>query len=187
MAGVDTDSGTGSGGRRTPNSEINMVPMIDLMMVTIAFLLITAVWTNMARLESSAQVPGPASPCESDDCKPEPRLHVEARDESTFRLVWKQGSTVLDTREVRRHKDVHDEGKTKVIRYPELATAVEAEWKIRGAHRNADDKRFDQAVVHAPNEMPYSEMIAVIDAVSKTRRPLEKKEGQAFAVTFAAD
>jgi len=57
MGGVSVDSG-GHGGRRSLDSEINMIPMIDLLMVTISFLLITAVWSHMARLNADAQVPG---------------------------------------------------------------------------------------------------------------------------------
>lgn len=47
MAGVSVESGGGGGGRRAVDSEVNMIPMIDLLMVTISFLLITAVWSHM--------------------------------------------------------------------------------------------------------------------------------------------
>ena len=50
MAGVDVGGG-GKGGRKSLDSEINMIPMIDLLMVTISFLLITAVWTQIAGLQ----------------------------------------------------------------------------------------------------------------------------------------
>jgi len=42
MGGVDV--GEGGGKKRATNSDINMIPFIDLLMCTIAFLLITAVW-----------------------------------------------------------------------------------------------------------------------------------------------
>ena len=64
MGGVSVESG--GGGRRSLDSEINMIPMIDLLMVTISFLLITAVWTHMARINADAQVPGP--PREVEPC-----------------------------------------------------------------------------------------------------------------------
>ena len=41
MAGVDV--GPQRGGKRATNSDVNMVPFIDLLFVTVAFLLITAV------------------------------------------------------------------------------------------------------------------------------------------------
>ena len=44
MGGVDV--GGGGKGKRATNSDINMIPFIDLLMCTIAFLLITAVWVT---------------------------------------------------------------------------------------------------------------------------------------------
>ncbi|MDY0059017.1 MAG: biopolymer transporter ExbD [Myxococcota bacterium] len=48
----------GKGGRRSLNSEINLIPMIDLLIVSISFLLITAVWTQLSRLNVMQQMPG---------------------------------------------------------------------------------------------------------------------------------
>ena len=48
MAGIDV--GGRKGGRKRLDSEINMIPMIDLLMVTISFLLLTAVWVQNSRL-----------------------------------------------------------------------------------------------------------------------------------------
>src|SRR3954464_12563836 len=97
MAGVDVGGG-GKGGRKSLDSEINMIPMIDLLMVTISFLLITAVWTHMARVNADAQVPGPPRPDQPED-KPEldKTLHIEMRTPEKFTLVWKQGSTVVNS------------------------------------------------------------------------------------------
>src|SRR6185369_13571442 len=99
MGGVNV--GGGKGGRRALDSEINMIPMIDLLMVTISFLLITAVWVHSQRMDADALVPGrPTEPC--NDCKEEARLHVETSDPAKFVLAWKQGRTVLRTVDVPR-------------------------------------------------------------------------------------
>src|SRR4051812_41664175 len=55
MAGVDV--GSGGSKKRATNSDINMIPFIDLLFVTIAFLLITAVWTTNSRINANAEVP----------------------------------------------------------------------------------------------------------------------------------
>lgn len=47
--GVSIDSG-GGGGRKPVDVEINLVPFIDMMTCMVAFLLITAVWTNIAQI-----------------------------------------------------------------------------------------------------------------------------------------
>ena len=101
MAGVGVEAG--KSGRRTLDSEINMIPMIDLLMVTIAFLLITAVWSTMARLDASANVPGPptAEPCDGVCEKPK-ELHVDMHASDKFVLTWKQDGVVLRSLDVPR-------------------------------------------------------------------------------------
>ena len=100
MAGVDVGGG-GGGGRKKLDSEINMVPFIDLLMVTISFLLLTAVWSHMARLNADAQVPGPPRPDEQvEKTEPEKQLHVEMRSADKFTLIWKQGATVVSSVDV---------------------------------------------------------------------------------------
>src|SRR6476659_8038811 len=120
MGGVDVGGGH-KGGRRSTDSEINMIPMIDLLMVTISFLLITAVWTHMSRINADAQVPGPPRPdVEIDKVEPEKTLHVEMRSPEKFVLVWKQAGTTLTTIDVPRKDNVVKEGQTKIARFPEL-------------------------------------------------------------------
>jgi biopolymer transport protein ExbD len=48
--GVSVDAGGGSSGRKSVDVELNLVPFIDMMSCLVAFLLITAVWTNLAQL-----------------------------------------------------------------------------------------------------------------------------------------
>jgi biopolymer transport protein TolR len=60
MAG-GMDLGTSSkGGKKALDAAINLVPFIDLMAVTISFLIMTAVWTQIGRLQVS-QSGGPSS------------------------------------------------------------------------------------------------------------------------------
>jgi biopolymer transport protein ExbD len=194
MGGVNVDEG-GKGGRRSTDSEINMIPMIDLLMVTIAFLLITAVWSHMARINADAQVPGPPRPdVEQDKVEPEKTLHVEMRSAEKFVLVWKQAGTVISTIDVPRKEgrlEIQMEGKTKVARFPELAAKIESEWKTVGAHRDGSDKKFDQAVLHTDNETPYVYVIGVIDAIYQAHRPYsaggKPLDVPAFNVTFAVN
>ena len=63
------DFGGGGSKRRSINSDVNMIPFIDLLMVTIAFLLITAAWTQLARLETIQKVEGPGGGAGSQDDK----------------------------------------------------------------------------------------------------------------------
>lgn len=54
MAG-GMDPGTPTKGRRPLDTTINLVPFIDLMAVTIVFLIMTAVWTQLGRLQASQE------------------------------------------------------------------------------------------------------------------------------------
>jgi biopolymer transport protein ExbD len=177
MAGsIQTEGG---GARRHLNQEINMVPMIDLMVCCISFLLITAVWSHMARVNSSALVPGIHGPLTPRP--PDKMLHVDARSDEKFTLTWKQGTTVISTLEVPRAQVER--------RYPELASKVADEWRANGSHRDTSDRELDQAVLHTSDKAPFGDIVAIIDAVHSPRRAATTHANAfpAFNVTFATD
>src|ERR1700683_643413 len=141
MGGVAVEGA--KGGRKSLDSEINMIPMIDLLMVTISFLLITAVWTSMSRINADAQVPGPPRPDqEVEKQEPEKQLHIEMRSPDKFVLIWTQAGTVIRTIAVPRKDDVITQGPAKLVRCPDLAAKIESEWKTVGAHRDPSDRKF---------------------------------------------
>ncbi len=188
MAGID--AGGGHGGKRATNHEIPLIPFIDFLLCLVAFLLVTAVWSQMARINADARVPGPPRPeDEIQKREKEKQLHVEMRGERKFQLVWKEGSTVVNTIDVER-KPVKAGEDTQ---YPDLAKKIETEWTANGSHRAATDKKFDQAVLHTDNTTPFSDVIAVIDAIYKPQRDFAPSGGgktekvPAFNVTFAVN
>lgn len=185
MAGVDV----GTGGKRAKHFEINMIPFIDLLMVTIAFLLITAVWVTNARLMTNAEAPaleGCGEGCEEPAVK---TMHVHVGQDS-FRLVWKQGATVLSEVDVPKNPvEIGSDGAT-AIRFKELGEAIQREWERSGEHRAASDRRADQAVLHSDNRTPFREIVAVLDAISAPRRAVVLEDGRtaempAFLATFS--
>jgi len=113
------------------------------------------------------------------------------RPDGKFALVWKEGTTVVSQSEIPRHEVVSMAGSVRVVRYPELAEKVAAEWASAGAHKAASDTRFDQAVLHTDNETPYASIVGVMDAVSAVRRPLDRGKKvetvPAFNMTFAVN
>jgi biopolymer transport protein ExbD len=173
MGGVDVDSGGGK--KRATNSDINMIPFIDLLMVTIAFLLITAVWATNSRISSNTQVPGQEG-CGAE-CPPQQKsLHVHIRDDQ-FALIWKQGATVLSEMSVPRQGMAVGAGEAATTRYPELAKALEAEWAKNGEHRADVDRKSDQAVLHAEDKLAFREMVAVMDAINAVKRNIKTPAG----------
>lgn len=66
MAG-GMDLGTGGKSKKKPlDATINLVPFIDLMAVTISFLIMTAVWTQIGRLQVSHSG-GPTDPNQQEE------------------------------------------------------------------------------------------------------------------------
>ena len=64
--GVSVDTGN-KGGKKPLNADLNLVPYIDLLTCMVAFLLITAVWSQLARLNVHQKGQGQAG----EDTPPE--------------------------------------------------------------------------------------------------------------------
>lgn len=186
MAGIDVG---GHGGKRATNHEIPLIPFIDFLLCLVAFLLVTAVWSQMARINADARVPGPPKDEPPEEQKKEKQLHVEMRGERKFQLIWKEGNTVVNTIDVEK-KQV-PMGEKGDYRYPDLAKKIKEEWTANGAHRAATDRKFDQAVLHSDNSTPFSDIIAVIDAIYTPKREFnaggKMEEMPSFNVTFAVN
>ena len=67
------DLGAGGKGKRSLDAALNLVPFIDLMAVTIVFLIMSAVWTQLGRLQVS-QAGGHDE--RVDDRPPQPPVNV---------------------------------------------------------------------------------------------------------------
>jgi biopolymer transport protein ExbD len=173
MAGISV--GDAKTGRRSVDHALPLVPFIDFMICLIAFLMVTAVWTQMSRINASGKVPG--SELGPTD-KPPKELHVTAS-ERGFELRWQQGKTVLESQQVPR-VEVQVGGEP---RYPALTEAITRQWSGHGVHRAETDRQLDRAVLHVPNDLPFSEIVAVLDALHAPRRG----KSSAFDVAFAAN
>jgi biopolymer transport protein ExbD len=187
MAGIDV--GGGHGGKRSLNQEIPLIPFIDFLLCLVAFLLITAVWTQMSRINADARVPGPPDPDkELEEQKKDKTLHVEMRGEEKFQLVWKEGNVVINTIDVPR-KQVPLAGED--FSYPDLSLKIKEEWSANGSHRADSDLKRDQAVLHTDNTTKFADIIAVIDSIYAPRRDVRLggavEEIPAFNVTFAVN
>ena len=161
-----------------------MIPMIDLLMVTVAFLLITAVWSTMARVDANANVPGPTDGPKCDiGCEPPKELHVDMHAPGKFVLTWRQNGVVLRSLDVPRPASAA-KGE---VRFHELEAAVDKEWRADGTHKAPSDLARDRAVLHTANDARYEEVIAAMDAIYGVHRAVRGASVPAFAVTFAVN
>jgi biopolymer transport protein ExbD len=152
MAGIDVSQGGGR--KRSLDAEINMIPMIDLLMVTISFLLLTAVWSTQGRLDASAKAPS------SNDTpivrqEAERRTHLEIRVGKPVRMTIKTGESVLDSME---------------LRDDEITAKVSSEWSHNGTHRDLNDPERDAVVLHAESDVRQADVVRVMDAVAAVKR-----------------
>jgi biopolymer transport protein TolR len=65
---------TGKSGKKPLDAAINLVPFIDLLSCCISFLLITAVWTQLARMDVTQKGQGAAG--STDEKPPEPTVNL---------------------------------------------------------------------------------------------------------------
>ena len=73
---------SGRGGRKPVNGDLLLVPYIDLLTCMVAFLLITAVWTQLARLEVQQKGQGQSG----EDAPPRTKLAVVVHEDG-FAIV----------------------------------------------------------------------------------------------------
>jgi biopolymer transport protein TolR len=112
--GVSVQTG-GKGGRKALSADLNLVPYIDLLTCMVAFLLITAVWTQLARLSAQQKGQGQAG----EETPPELQLKiVVVVNQEGFNLVVGQDQTPIPKRgteydfeklgaELKKVKDAH--------------------------------------------------------------------------------
>lgn len=184
MGMIATDSG---GRRRSVDSELNLVPMIDLLVVTISFLLLTQCLSSMGRLDASSQIAGPHD--EAPEVLPR-KLVVDARRDDVFVLTWKEGDNVVHASEIAKQPVTRVDGTIKHVAYPALAKAIDDEWKGYGLHKAPGDRRSDVLVLRTTNDLPYTSLVGLLDAGSSVKRE-GARHGEvgpaAFDVTFAVD
>src|SRR3569832_500254 len=68
---VSVDTG-GKSGKKSVNADLNLVPYIDLLTCMVSFLLLTAVWSQLARLEAHQKGQGQAG----EDTPPEKQFKL---------------------------------------------------------------------------------------------------------------
>lgn len=173
MAGLSV--GETRSGRRSLDHALPLVPFIDFMVCLIAFLMLTAAWTQLSRINATGKVPGDLLGLPAE---PQKELHVVASSRG-FDLRWQRGATVLETQHVERLPVLVGAEE----RFPALRDAITTQWQAQGAHRASGDRALDHAVLHVQNDLPFSEIVALLDALHAPRRG----NSSAFHVAFAAN
>lgn len=142
------DLGTSSkGGKKPLDAMINLVPFIDLMAVTIVFLIMTAVWTQLGRLQVSQSGQSPAP----EDVTPPPGLPITLLiSEKELRLTV--GGATLDPFPISRD----DKGRIETM-------------KLVAKLKELKSQQPDQAAITLSTEdsVKYEDLVRLIDTVVK--------------------
>jgi biopolymer transport protein TolR len=142
MGGAAIADSGGSRGKRALDATLNLVPFIDLLCSLISFLLMTAVWTQVARLELKQGNAGPIF-----DATPQVDLRVE---------VHEKGFTIVENNRTE-------------IPIPRLATAfLGSDYDYLALAARLTEERHKYAgnktlVVVVADNVRYSELIRVMD------------------------
>lgn len=143
----------GTGNKKSVNIDLNIIPFIDVMSCLTAFLLVTAVWISIARLETKPAGRAPGQPCLDGDCA-EPRLSVLIDPDE----IWVGVSRVNEFQKIPRTAAGHDWGKLEETLKQQKASAF-------------FDHKTDieiAAASSAAHPVVYQELIAAMDLAIKT-------------------
>ena len=153
MGGVSTDSG-GKGGRKNVDQNVNMVPMIDLLISIIAFLLMTAVWVQTGQLQASQPRGAPSQPTPETPQEPPQQLKIILNDSGlqvgvgagNMANIAKGPRMLEELREkVREHKRNALPNQNEVwlqpdssVRYNDIIEVMDVVYEIYGANRQGN-------------------------------------------------
>lgn len=169
MAGIEVSSGP----RRRASGELPLVPFIDVLLCLISFLLLTAAWTQMSRLEAFAATRGdepPEAPARPTTSPPE--LHI-ALLPGRYEVSWQRDGERLETADVSVAPGKHPAR--------ELTAAIR---RSADAHVGRTVTPV-KAVVHSGNALPFGEVAAVLDSLHGVENPATDR--RMFAVQLAAE
>ena len=148
MAG-GMDLGTsGKGGKKALDTAINLVPFIDLMAVTISFLIMTAVWTQIGRLQVSQSGQSDATEQTEEDKTVPVTLVVT---EKELRLT--AGPTTFDPIPVTR------DDKQRLM----LAVFNEKMTELKSQLQAAQSPIPSAITVQAEDNVKYEDLVRIID------------------------
>ena len=144
--GVSVETGN-KGGKKPLNADLNLVPYIDLLTCMVAFLLITAVWSQLARLEAHQKGQGQAG----EDTPPEKvfKLVVLVND-SGYNLVADQ-----DQQPIPKKGDSYD--------YEKLGDELK---KIKDTHADKTDIQ-----VASDDSIKFEILVRTMDTALSSRFP----------------
>ncbi len=101
MGGVNV--GGGGGGKKALDAEIPLIPFIDLLLCCVMFLLVTAVWNQLARINANQRTPGQVE--SEDQPPPEERVIVRLQVQNSGYVLASSAGDVIN---IPKNGDTYD-------------------------------------------------------------------------------
>ncbi len=142
MGGVSVEGG--GGGKKNVDAEIPLIPFIDLLLCCVMFLLVSAVWNQLARINANQQQPGQQAP--EDQPPPEERVKLILQIQNTGYVL---ASTAGDRVTIAKSGETYD--------IAELRSKLQE-------RRRLEPNRRD--IIVAPEDgVRYEDVVAAMDLV----------------------
>lgn len=158
MASVQP-TGSPSGRKKSLDADINLVPFIDLLSMCICFLLMTAVWIQVGSLQVKQSHGTDAAPSTKESL------------EMAVRMTRANGAEVTLKKSTGAvQKKVAVSGSSEADFHARLGDAVTAMIKpVSAAGVIGATLNVQSAMVRTHPDVPYSEMVAVLDVLRKNQ------------------
>ena len=143
MAGVSTGGG-GHGGKKSVDQDVPLVPYIDLLLCCVMFLLVTAVWNQLARINANQQTPGQVT-TPPDEPPPEKVRLVLAVQNTGFVIQSSAGESIT----IPKNGDQYN--------------LVELNTKLNDVHQMDPNRR--DIIVEPEDGVKYEDVVKAMDAV----------------------
>jgi len=165
MGGVSIDQSGGGRGKKSLDAQLQLVPFIDLLCTLISFLLMTAVWNQISRLELKQGNAAPNQEIPQETPKEQVDLRIEVH-EKGFTIVENNKievpiscTSLPCTKTVKSQPD--KDGKTRDV--------LESTYDYKLLEEKLKEKKAaypenKMVVVVIADGVPYHEMIKTMDA-----------------------
>lgn len=175
--------GGGSSGKGgVADATLNVVPFIDLLACTICFLLISAVWTQMSRIDVDQALPKASSKPPPTPPKPEPKINIVITQTGYLVNLWNADKMTVPKPDLVQPKKLPIKSEELKIQRNNGTTdkfktydADKLRETLEGFMRDGDLDDKTKIMVAADDKVQYIHLIMTLDTILTACKDKEKK------------
>lgn len=180
--------GGASGKGGVADASLNVVPFIDLLACTICFLLVSAVWTQMSKIDVDQALPKASKTPPKDPPKPEPKINLAITPTGYLVNLWNADKMATPKPDLVQPKRIPTNGEFKMCRgkgtLADCKGTVEVFKKydraklqetLSGLMKDAGMGDKVKVMVAATDKVQYVHLIGTLDTILKACDPASPK------------